>query len=98
MTRPRRVQRRRTKGYRHPPNTRFVGRRGPFGNPFRVGDRLPDGRVISDELAVQCYRVWVFKTGLDRRIRRELRGVNVSCYCREGDPCHADVVLEIAND
>jgi len=26
-----------------------------------------------------------------------LRGKNLACYCKPGDPCHADVLLEIAN-
>ena len=28
---------------------------------------------------------------------KELRGKNLACWCREGSPCHADVLLEIAN-
>lgn len=37
--------------------------------------------------------------GAERRgaIRRELRGKNLACWCRFGEPCHADVLLEIAN-
>lgn len=31
------------------------------------------------------------------RIKAELRGRNLACWCRPGDPCHADVLLEIAN-
>lgn len=27
----------------------------------------------------------------------ELRGKNLACYCAPGAPCHADVLLEIAN-
>jgi hypothetical protein len=27
----------------------------------------------------------------------ELRGKNLACWCREGEPCHADVLLELAN-
>lgn len=30
-------------------------------------------------------------------IRDALRGKNLACWCKEGDPCHADVLLEIAN-
>lgn len=29
-------------------------------------------------------------------IKRELRGKNLACWCKEG-PCHADVLLEVAN-
>lgn len=27
----------------------------------------------------------------------ELRGKNLACFCPIGQPCHADVLLEIAN-
>lgn len=32
-----------------------------------------------------------------RIIRRELRGKNLACWCRLDQPCHADVLLELAN-
>jgi hypothetical protein len=31
------------------------------------------------------------------RIQRELRGKNLMCWCAIGEPCHADVLIEIAN-
>lgn len=38
----------------------------------------------------------------DRRTRlldglESLRGKNLACWCSEGQPCHADVLLELAN-
>ena len=30
-------------------------------------------------------------------IRQELAGKNLACWCPIGSPCHADVLLEIAN-
>ncbi|MDX0178660.1 DUF4326 domain-containing protein [Sinorhizobium meliloti] len=27
----------------------------------------------------------------------ELRGKNLACWCRPGAPCHADVLLQVAN-
>ena len=29
--------------------------------------------------------------------RHELRGFNLACWCKPGTPCHADVLLEVAN-
>jgi hypothetical protein len=29
--------------------------------------------------------------------RLELAGKNLACWCKPGEPCHADVLLEIAN-
>jgi hypothetical protein len=31
-------------------------------------------------------------------VRRELRGRDLACYCALGEPCHGDVLLEIANE
>lgn len=31
-------------------------------------------------------------------IRTELRGKDLACWCKEGEPCHADVLLTIANE
>lgn len=31
------------------------------------------------------------------QIRKALRGKNLACWCEQGEPCHADVLLEIAN-
>lgn len=28
---------------------------------------------------------------------KELRGKNLACWCREGAPCHADALIEMAN-
>lgn len=28
----------------------------------------------------------------------ELAGKNLACWCELGSPCHADVLLEVAND
>lgn len=30
-------------------------------------------------------------------VKRELRGKNLACWCPLGQPCHADILLEIAN-
>lgn len=30
-------------------------------------------------------------------IRTELAGRDLACWCKPGDPCHADVLLEVAN-
>jgi hypothetical protein len=30
-------------------------------------------------------------------VQRELRGWDLACYCPLDQPCHADVLLELAN-
>jgi hypothetical protein len=91
--RPRRIQLSRARGWRMPANTVKVSR-GPgmkWGNPFRVG---LDGDA---EYCVHLFRAWVEAEFLEGEIRRELRGKNLACWCKPGTPCHADVLLEIAN-
>lgn len=80
--RPKRIQRKRTKGWKMPPNTVYVGRPTKWGNPY---GRSPDDLAKYREQAIGCLPV------------EELRGFDLACWCKEGDPCHADVLLEIAN-
>ncbi len=90
----RRVQLRRRKGWRLPANTVVVARPTRWGNPFRARD--PAGRPA----AVARYRAWIGRpaqTRLRRDARSCLRGRNLACWCPPSGPCHADVLLEIAN-
>jgi hypothetical protein len=50
--------------------------------------------------AVRRYRDDLFARRLGITIedaRRELRGRDLACYCPLEEPCHADVLLEVAN-
>jgi hypothetical protein len=31
------------------------------------------------------------------KIRQELRGKNLACWCAADQPCHCDVLLELSN-
>ena len=121
MSTPRRIQRKRTKGWRMPPNTVYVGRPSKWGNPFVADDwRCHEGvwslipnRQLAKDLFRECLRkegTWspiptdrwpggkiptVWTTVED--VRRELRGKNLACWCPLDEPCHADILLEIAN-
>jgi hypothetical protein len=103
---PRRVQLRRTKGWKMPDNTVKVDRTNKtFGNIFTVGcvpsqfsAALPDS-CETIEHAVECFRyyaaTWMALTS--GRWIEPLRGKNLACWCKPGSPCHADVLLELAN-
>lgn len=104
---PVRITLSRKKGWRMPPNTLKVSRPGKWGNPFRIG-HMPDVcppsehyRACSQADAVRLYREWLFSTdaGLEimSRCKIELRGKNLACWCKPGTPCHADVLLRLAN-
>lgn len=132
---PVRVQRRRSKGWKMPPNTVSVTRPGRWENPFKVGGyfkiggRLGGGGAIgaascdwmqriiwepSDERAAVLEGYTLIKSrehavawfrrladnwtaSLRAECQRELAGRNLACWCPLSQPCHADVLLEIAN-
>lgn len=130
---PKRIQRRREKGWRTPADSLYVGRPGKWANPFRVMGRneylfcdashrrhITDRWVIFDpdqdirrnrasaDMAVQHYARWILGEfeGTDivrpcpftvAQITAELGGVDLVCWCAPGEPCHADVLLAIAN-
>lgn len=91
-SKPVRVQRKRTRGWKMPPNTKCVDRSTMWGNPFIVGKH-----GTRDE-CIEKYRkaIWRDRIAI-LAIKMELRGYNLACFCKEGEPCHADVLLEIAN-
>ena len=110
---PQRIQRRRTKGWRMPPDTIIVDRRTIWGNPFNSGDRAAD--VAAYERGVSTWPVphenlatWQEAGGstamlfvLASRLAvvlYPLHGMNLACWCRPADPCHADVLLRIVRE
>ncbi|WP_288797810.1 DUF4326 domain-containing protein [uncultured Arsenicicoccus sp.] len=108
-TSPRRIQRKRAKGWRMPDGAVYVGRGTKWGNPWRVGGQVtvetPAGRTldlilhrelkIAPDLAVALYRA-AFTPDQDAIIA-ELAGRDLACWCPLDQACHADVLLELAN-
>jgi len=48
--------------------------------------------------AVARYREYLMAApDLQEEAKRELRGKDLVCWCALDEPCHADVLLEIAN-
>ena len=71
-----------------------VTRPGRWGNPFHVTKELPL------EEAIARYREALLAGKLSFAaddVRTQLRGKNLACWCPAGGPCHADILLEIAN-
>jgi hypothetical protein len=103
---PERIQRKRSKGWKMPDNTVYVGRPTKWGNPFVVGKRggAYTALVKDQRHAWQLYRSIAFDNQrLVEAARAELRGKNLACFCPlptepyAPDCCHAAVLLEIAN-
>lgn len=84
---PTRIKREYYKAY-DTPNTlpvQYVGRPTKFGNPFSVSEY---GRAE----ALRLYSEWI--KGKDVT---ELKGKNLACWCKLDEPCHADILLKLAN-
>ena len=98
MSEPKRIQLSRRKGWRMPENTVSVVRPGKWGNPYRVGaiDHRTGGFMDADT-AVERFLDKMLRQGREDEIISALRGKNLACWCKPGAPCHADVLLELAN-
>lgn len=120
-----RIQLRRAKGWRMPPNTVKVDRTTKWGNPHRVGlcavcgiDHESADEAVA-EFAAEMRNAWMGApmddglTSFGDFMQKRLRGKSLACWCRlcekhregkplgvkcdECSPCHADVLLEVAN-
>lgn len=90
---PTRFQRSRRKGAHLPGHVVVVTRPTKWGNPYPLSlGRAEVVRRFRDDLLAGRLDVTVDD------VRRELRGHDLACYCPLDEPCHADVLLEVAND
>jgi hypothetical protein len=100
---PQRIQLSRAKGWRMPPNTIKVDRTTRWGNPFPIGAEGPLGRTALDaEGAVGFFCAMLDDGELLSAANypaelSDLRGKNLACWCKVGAWCHADVLIERAN-
>ena len=93
--RPQRIRLRRQRDWRKPAGAIVVARPSKWGNPFVIGPE----RSRAD--AVAAYERALVRGELDisiEDVRRELPGRDLACWCPEHEPCHADVLLRVAND
>lgn len=78
-----------------PPNTVYVGRPTQWGNKFIV-----EANFTAAE-ATRAFEIWL-KNAFTAEERKSwlapLRGKNLACWCKLGEPCHADVLLRWANE
>ena len=90
---------------------KLVTRPGPWGNPFSIKEVAATyglDRAAAQAKAVGMCVDWL-RGRLDpalspgdppsrEAIRRELAGHNLACWCKPGTPCHAETLIELAND
>lgn len=90
---PQRMQRSRRKGARLPDGVVVVARPTKWGNPHSLelgreeAVRRYRDDLLAGRLAVSVEDAW-----------HELRGRDLACYCPLDEPCHADVLLQLANE
>ena len=95
---PKRIQRKRTKGWKMPEGAVYVGRPTTWGNSHVV---FVD--VSTHQQAVDLYKrdiqEWRSNVGEEkyRKWLAPLKGKDLVCWCGEEWVCHADFLLEIAN-
>lgn len=96
---PRRVQRRRTRGWRMPAGAVYVGRDSRWGNPYILGTPENGGNMSREtvrrefEKALRDNRLQVTVDD----VQTLLAGAELACWCPLDQKCHADVLLRIAN-
>ena len=103
MTHPIRLQLSRRKGFNLQAWSREVNglaavnvaRPSKWGNPYRVDP--PEYAVELFIAHLKSVTMTGVQPAIDPAARAELRGKNLACWCAPGAPCHADVLLEIAN-
>ena len=108
---PIRIQRKRTAGWKMPENTISVTRPGRWGNPEALkgqtytanaspGISLPVAAANAHAafmagVIARFHAYAVERVGAESAWLAPLRGKNLACWCKLGNRCHADVLLEI---
>jgi hypothetical protein len=78
-----------------------VARPSRWGNTWKVGTRdARTGGVLDAATAVERFTNALVSGSFrisEQVVAGALRGKNLACWCAPDAPCHADVLLEIAN-
>lgn len=105
-----RIQRRRTKGWKMPADAMCVTRPGPLGNPFSTATAfrlwLLHGAITVTELVQSEFLPFNQHANALLAMRRqqilqripELKGRRLACFCEINSDCHADLLIELANE
>jgi hypothetical protein len=96
---PKRIQRKRTKGWKKPDGAIYVGRGSKWGNIHPIGccPICNCNHTREDSFAEfekECMDNPLFLA----TIRAELRGHDLMCWCGVSQICHGDILLRIANN
>lgn len=78
----------------------YVGRGSKWGNPWVVNPELatyPPRNQYRATLGEVLDLYASYATQMADLAREELEGKDLACWCGVEAPCHADVLLELAN-
>lgn len=100
-----RIQRKRTKGWRKPENCIYAGRGSRWGNPYKIGEyeyspATKQNISITKENCLTLFKYYAeFKLIFEPDWLEPLRSADsISCWCKEDSPCHVDVIIELLED
>lgn len=109
---PKRIQMTRNKPWRKDnPHAVIVSRPSKWGNPFTIHGAIEAGYNEPARVAVKAFEDWLsgdpwacgYLDVYEARRQaildsiKELRGKDLACWCPLDQPCHADVLLRVAN-
>lgn len=99
IVKPQRHQRSRAKGAKLPAGVICVTRPGKWGNPYLTAHdfrcaflAIRDGRMLSPERQKHFEHMATIVRDIE-----VLRGKDLACWCKPGQSCHADHLIEFAN-
>lgn len=104
---PKRIQRKRTRGWKMPDGAVYVGRPTVFGNPFTGKGAVETYRryltteqsftvCVGTDVGMAYIPTWHHRDDVIKALEK-IRGKDLACFCPLHCECHADVLLELAN-
>lgn len=89
-----------------PPGARYVGRPGPYGNRFKVGEVNDNGKVVTAEDCLEYFEFDLrrkYPGNALKEFLEPLRGKDLACWCElpkpgEPDMCHGATLIRLANN
>lgn len=79
--------------FKDDPKVIYIGRPGPFGNPFRMREESIEERAFVIEEYAAWFKLKVMNDFEFRQSILALRGYDLACWCPP-EPCHGDVIIE----
>lgn len=106
-----RIQRKRTKGFKMPTDAVYVGRPTKWGNPYKVGKMfIPEDEIFLNPFnpkwemckdikqALSLYENFLKREIQNKRLDlSELKGKKLACWCNLNLPCHVDIIEKFLN-